>query len=67
MEPRRGLYYIGSYRRGLARGLPVWDAIVLAKKFITESLKVGFALNKWVGPGNPSNWRKDHLFGIEAG
>jgi pyridoxine kinase len=48
---------------GLALGLPVWDAVTLAKKFITESLKAGFALNKWVGPGNPSNWRKDRLFG----
>ena len=47
---------------GLARGLPVWEAIVLAKKFITASLKAGFALNKWVGPGNPSDWRKDRLF-----
>ena len=48
---------------GLARGLPVRDAVVLAKKFITTSLKAGFALNKWVGPGNPSDWRKDRLFG----
>ncbi|MCL2129733.1 MAG: bifunctional hydroxymethylpyrimidine kinase/phosphomethylpyrimidine kinase [Treponema sp.] len=48
---------------GLARGLPVWDAVQLAKKFITASLKAGFALNKWVGPGNPSDWRKDRLFG----
>ena len=47
---------------GLARGLSVPEAVKLAKKFITESLKAGFALNKWVGPGNPSNWRKDHLF-----
>jgi pyridoxine kinase len=38
---------------GLARGLQVRDAVLLAKKFITESLKSGFALNKWVGPGNP--------------
>jgi pyridoxine kinase len=49
---------------GLARGLPVRDAVRLAKKFITESLKAGFALNKWVGPGNPSAWRKDRLFGF---
>ena len=48
---------------GLARGLAVWDAVVLAKKFITASLKAGFPLNKWVGPGNPSDWRKDRLFG----
>ena len=48
---------------GLARGLSVRDAIILAKKFITRSLKAGFALNKWVGPGNPSDWRKDRLFG----
>ena len=49
---------------GLARGLTVRDAAALAKKFITASLKAGFALNKWVGPGNPSAWRKDNLFGI---
>jgi pyridoxine kinase len=48
---------------GLARGLPVYDAVVLAKKFITSSLRGGFALNQWVGPGNPSLWRKDRLFG----
>ena len=48
---------------GLARGLSAFDAVKLAKKFITASLKAGFALNKWVGPGNPSDWRKDHLFG----
>jgi pyridoxine kinase len=48
---------------GLARGLSVLDAVVLAKKFITASLKAGFALNKWVGPGNPSDWRKDRFFG----
>jgi pyridoxine kinase len=48
---------------GLARGLSVLDALRLAKRFITLSLKQGFALNKWVGPGNPSGWRSDRLFG----
>ena len=48
---------------GLARGLPLWESVVLAKRFITASLKAGFALNKWVGPGNPSAWRKNKLFG----
>jgi pyridoxine kinase len=47
---------------GLARGLSVYDAVVLAKKFISQSLNGGFALNKWVGPGNPTNWRKNNLF-----
>ena len=47
---------------GLARGLSAWEAVLLAKKFITQSLCAGFALNQWVGPGNPSNWRKDRLF-----
>jgi pyridoxine kinase len=46
---------------GLARGLSIREAIALAKKFITESLKAGFALNKWVGPGNPSSWRKAYI------
>ena len=49
---------------GLALGLSAWDAVVLAKKFITASLKAGFALNQWVGPGNPSDWRKEKLFGV---
>ena len=48
---------------GLARGLNVYDAVILAKKFITKSLENGFALNKWVGPGNPSAWRKNTVFG----
>ncbi|MDR2103142.1 MAG: bifunctional hydroxymethylpyrimidine kinase/phosphomethylpyrimidine kinase [Treponema sp.] len=43
---------------GLARELSVLDAVTLAKKFITASLKAGFPLNQWVGPGNPSAWRK---------
>jgi pyridoxine kinase len=47
---------------GLARGLSVYDAVALAKKFITESLAGSFALNQWVGPGNPSGWRKETLF-----
>lgn len=42
---------------GLARGLSVYDSIALAKGFITGSLNAGFALNRWVGPGNPSAWR----------
>ncbi len=44
---------------GLARGMSAVEAVRLAKKFITASLRSGFALNKWVGPGNPSAWRKD--------
>ncbi|MDR0638507.1 MAG: bifunctional hydroxymethylpyrimidine kinase/phosphomethylpyrimidine kinase [Spirochaetaceae bacterium] len=47
---------------GLARGLSVYDAVVLAKKFISLSLAGSFALNRWVGPGNPSGWRKETLF-----
>jgi pyridoxine kinase len=47
---------------GLARGLSVIDAVKTAKKFITLSLKAGFALNQWVGPGNPSAWRSGTLF-----
>ncbi|MDR1894375.1 MAG: bifunctional hydroxymethylpyrimidine kinase/phosphomethylpyrimidine kinase [Spirochaetales bacterium] len=47
---------------GLARGLSTPEAVRLAKKFITQSLRGGFALNRWVGPGNPSLWRKDRLF-----
>lgn len=43
---------------GLAQGLSALEAVRLAKRFITQSLKGGFPLNKWVGPGNPSGWRK---------
>jgi pyridoxine kinase len=44
---------------GLARGLSIRDAVVLAKRFITESLSRSFPLNKWVGPGNPGGWRQE--------
>jgi pyridoxine kinase len=47
---------------GLARGLSVYDAVTLAKKFITQSLRGSFALNQWVGPGNPANWRQGTSF-----
>jgi pyridoxine kinase len=47
---------------GLARGLSAYDSVILAKRFIGKSLAAGFALNQWVGPGNPSAWRKDRLF-----
>jgi pyridoxine kinase len=47
---------------GLAKGLSVRDAVLTAKQFITKSLEAGFPLNKWVGPGNPSAWRKDRYF-----
>jgi pyridoxine kinase len=43
---------------GLARGMTVYDAILLAKRFISESLCRSFPLNQWVGPGNPSGWRR---------
>jgi pyridoxine kinase len=43
---------------GLARGLSPLEAVRLAKKFITASLSQGWPLNKWVGPGNPTAWRK---------
>jgi len=48
---------------GLARGHSPWESVVLAKRFITASLKAGFALNQWTGPGNPSAWRKNKVFG----
>ncbi len=43
---------------GLALGLEPYEAVSRAKKFITLSLRGSFALNRWVGPGNPANWRK---------
>jgi len=53
---------IAAIAAGLARGLSVYGAIVLSKKFIGQSLKGSFALNKWGGPGNPANWRENNLF-----
>ena len=47
---------------GLACSLSPLEAVRLAKKFIQASLNSGFALNKWVGPGNPSAWRSGTLF-----
>ena len=47
---------------GLAQGLSPLEAVLKAKKFITKSLQASFPLNQYVGPGNPSNWRKDSLF-----
>lgn len=47
---------------GLAQGLTPLDAVKRAKKFISTSLANGFALNHWVGPGNPSAWRQPHLY-----
>jgi len=49
---------------GLARGLSVHEAAALAKKFISQSLGSSFGLNQWVGPGNPSAYRKNTLFGL---
>ncbi len=43
---------------GLAQGLDPYEAVSLAKKFITLSFRGSFQLNQWVGPGNPSLWRK---------
>ncbi|MGL4981318.1 MAG: bifunctional hydroxymethylpyrimidine kinase/phosphomethylpyrimidine kinase [Treponemataceae bacterium] len=37
------------------------EAVKSAKRFITESLKASFPLNKWVGSGNPSSWRKEYF------
>jgi pyridoxine kinase len=44
---------------GLAQGLTTYQAVLLAKEFISQSLSGSFPLNKWVGPGNPSTWRKE--------
>ncbi|MGL4986053.1 MAG: bifunctional hydroxymethylpyrimidine kinase/phosphomethylpyrimidine kinase [Treponemataceae bacterium] len=42
----------------LAYDYTLLDAVKSAKRFITKSLSNSFALNKWVGPGNPSSWRE---------
>lgn len=44
---------------GLAQGLNTYQAVLLAKEFIRQSLSGSFPLNKWVGPGNPTSWRKE--------
>ncbi len=43
---------------GLGFGLSPLEAVKKAKRFISSSLKNGFALNQWAGPGNPAAWRK---------
>ncbi len=43
---------------GLGFGLEPLEAVKKAKDFIHSSLKNGFALNQWAGPGNPAAWRK---------
>lgn len=43
---------------GLALGLDTYEAVSRAKKFVTYNLRGSFELNQWVGPGNPSGWRK---------
>ena len=48
----------GILKLSLGFGLEPYEAALRAKKFITLSLRNGFALNKWVGPGNPAAWRK---------
>ena len=42
----------------LALGLDPYEAVSRAKKFVTYNLRGSFPLNRWVGPGNPSGWRK---------
>ncbi|MDR3324890.1 MAG: bifunctional hydroxymethylpyrimidine kinase/phosphomethylpyrimidine kinase [Spirochaetaceae bacterium] len=46
---------------GLAAGLSLMEAVRAAKVFVALSLSHSFALNEWVGPGNPSAWRVGFL------
>lgn len=46
----------------LARGLSPREAARSGKRFVSQSLSHSFALNRWVGPGNPSAWRAERLF-----
>lgn len=46
----------------LALGKSPFEAVQIAKNFIQKSLSAGFPLNEFVGPGNPSAWRKGNLF-----
>ncbi len=48
----------------LARSATVREAVLSAKKFVTESLQASFKLNNWVGPGNPCAWRKETVFSL---
>lgn len=40
----------------LARGLPLRDAVALAKQFITVAIRHGLALGRGTGPANPMAW-----------
>lgn len=53
-----GCTTVAAITAGLGIGLEPYEAVTRAKKFITLSLRSGFQLNKWVGPGNPASWRK---------
>jgi hypothetical protein len=42
----------------------IWN--LFKKVWLFSSLEGSFALNKWVGPGNPTNWRKHNLFNVSG-
>lgn len=43
----------------LARGLPLDDAVLRAKDFITRAIAAGLPLGRGVGPANPLAWEED--------
>lgn len=44
---------------GLARGLPLLDAVERAKRFITVAIRNGLAIGHGVGPANPLAWLEE--------
>jgi len=43
----------------LARGLPLLDAVTIAKRFITVAVRHGLAIGHGPGPANPLAWLKE--------
>jgi hydroxymethylpyrimidine kinase/phosphomethylpyrimidine kinase len=43
---------------GLARGLPLFDAVVRAKEFVTEAIRTSLRLGKGAGPVNAATLRE---------
>lgn len=53
-----GCTFGAAVTAGLAKGLPVVDAVKTAKEFITEAIRHSFRLNEHVGPTNHCAYRQ---------
>jgi len=51
-----GCSFSAAITAGIARGLPLLDAIKLAKEFITLAIEYGIEIGKGYGSVNPTSW-----------